>query len=87
MNWCRDVARDEAVRAAEDAAAADRPTLPDHRELPAEVEQMRSMVREHIGAFAELVDVVGRINARLERLEAMMAEQENKGESMTRRMQ
>ena len=85
--WCSDIARDAAVRAAEDAAAANRPTLPDHRELPAAVERLRSRIHKHFGAFNELIDIVREIDARVERLEAMISEQGNKGESMTRRMQ
>jgi hypothetical protein len=89
--WCHDIARDAAVRAAEDAAVADRPTLPDHRELPSAVEHLRSLCHGHFQEFQELVEIVGRINARLERLEAMLpksvsasstVEQENKGQSM-----
>jgi len=89
--WCSDVARDAAVRAAEDAAAAELLTRPDHRELPAAVEYLRSMLHDHLEAFGGLVEIVGRINARLERLEAMFpksvsassaVEQENKGDGM-----
>ena len=82
--WCQDIARDAAVRAAEDAAAADRPRLPDHRDLPAAVEHLRSLCQGHYQDFEELVEIVGRINARLERLEeaSSAVEQENKGESM-----
>ena len=91
--WCSDPSRDEAVRAAEDAAAADRPILPDHRELPAAVEHLRSIVSGHLDDFAELLGVVGRINERVGRLEAMIPktcsatsgpEHENKGDGMGR---
>ena len=42
--WCRDVSRDEAIRAAEDAAAAERTPLPDHRDLPQAVAELRERV-------------------------------------------
>lgn len=42
--WCRDTARDEAIRAAEDAAAAERTPPPDHRDLPQAVAELREMV-------------------------------------------
>jgi hypothetical protein len=89
--WCRDEARDAAVRAAEDAADAKRPTLPDHRDLPAAVEHLRSIVHAHLADSGELIGVVQRINARVERLEGMIPksgsatsapDHENKGESM-----
>ena len=38
--WCSDIARDTAIRAAEDAAASERPPLPDHRELPERVARL-----------------------------------------------
>lgn len=42
--WCRDVSRDKAIRAAEDAAAAERTPMPDHRDLPAAVAELRKRV-------------------------------------------
>ena len=42
--WCSDVARDTAIRAAEDAAAKERPPLPDHRELPERVARLEAAV-------------------------------------------
>jgi len=42
--WCRDVQRDTAIRAAEDAAAAERTPLPDHRDLPKAVAELRERV-------------------------------------------
>jgi hypothetical protein len=89
--WCSDPSRDAALRAAEDAAVADRPTLPDHRELPAAVEHLRSLCHGHFQEFEELVEIVGRINARLEWVEAMIPksvsatsapDHENKGDGM-----
>ena len=43
-SWCRDIPRDEAIRAAEDAAAAERAALPDHRDLPTAVAELRERV-------------------------------------------
>jgi len=40
--WCRDVARDEAVRAAEDAV--ERPAVPDWRDLPERVARLEAMI-------------------------------------------
>ena len=42
--WCSDIARDTAIRAAEDAAASERPALPDHRELPERVARLEVAV-------------------------------------------
>ena len=42
--WCSDVSRDTAIRAAEDAAASERPPLPDHRELPERVARLEAAV-------------------------------------------
>ena len=42
--WCQDVPRDEAVRAAEDAAASERPPVPDHRDLPERVARLEAVV-------------------------------------------
>ncbi len=41
--WCPDVSRDTAVRAAEDAAASERPPLPEWRDLP---ERVAALERE-----------------------------------------
>jgi hypothetical protein len=56
------------------------------RNLSAALEQMRAICHGHYQDFEELVGVVGRINARLERLEEASSgvEQENKGESMAK---
>jgi hypothetical protein len=45
---------------------------------------MRAIFYDHLGDFGDFVNIVGRINARLERLEeaSSTVEQENKGESM-----
>lgn len=51
--WCRDVSRDEAIRRAEDAAAADRTPLPDHRDLPAAVAELRERVAALEDHFAD----------------------------------
>ena len=42
--WCSNVARDTAIRAAENAAASERPSLPDHRELPERVARLEEAV-------------------------------------------
>ena len=42
--WCSDVPRDTAIRAAEDAAASERPATPDHRELPERVARLEAVV-------------------------------------------
>ena len=42
--WCSDIARDTAIRAAEDAAASERPPLPDHRDLPERVARLEAAV-------------------------------------------
>ena len=59
--WCKDVARDEAVRAAEDAV--ERPAVPDWRELPErvaalerEVAALRAPVEAEAKAKAETTD-------------------------------
>ena len=57
--WCRNIARDTAIRAAEDAAASERPPLPDHRELPERVARLESRVNllirdAHLRAEGEL---------------------------------
>ena len=43
-SWCRDIPRDEAIRAAKAGAAASRRPLPDHRDLPAAVAELRERV-------------------------------------------
>ena len=53
--WCSDVPRDTAIRAAEDAAASERPSLPDHRELPKIVAEMREHHSEMIGQLFKRV--------------------------------
>ena len=40
--WCRDLARDTAIRAAEDAAASERPPLPEWRDFPGELAALRA---------------------------------------------
>ena len=42
--WCQDVPRDEAVRAAEDAAASERPPLPEWRDLPERVARLEALL-------------------------------------------
>ena len=42
--WCSNIARDTAIRAAEDAAASERPPLPDHRDLPERVARLEAAV-------------------------------------------
>ena len=59
--WCQNVERDEAVRAAENAAAKGRPTLPDHRDLPERVARLEAIVTETI------VEKLGKFVAWLER--------------------
>jgi len=49
--WCRDVPRDEAVRAAEDAAAV--PAI-QHRDLPDEVALLRASVTDILGRVVRL---------------------------------
>ena len=67
--WCSNVPRDEAVRAAEDAAAASQTPLPDHRELPESFDHLRSILHGHLGDFGELLKVFRRMNKKLESLE------------------
>ena len=67
--WCSNVPRDEAVRAAEDAAAASQTPLPDHRELPESFDHLRSILHGHLGDFGEALKVVRRMNKKLESLE------------------
>jgi hypothetical protein len=61
------------------------------RNLSAALEKMRALFSDHLAEFEDLVAIVGRINARLERLEAMIPksvsassapEHENKGDDM-----
>ena len=42
--WCSNLARDTAIRAAEDAAASERPPVPDHRDLPERVARLEAAV-------------------------------------------
>ena len=42
--WCQDVPRDEAVRAAEDAAAKERQPLPEWRDLPERVARLEALL-------------------------------------------
>lgn len=56
--WCRDVSRDEAIRAAEDAAAAERTPLPDHRDLPQAVKELRERVARLEDHFADASKMV-----------------------------
>ena len=58
--WCSDIARDTAIRAAEDAAASERLPLPDHRELPQIVAEMRE---HHSEMIAQLFKRVARLDA------------------------
>ena len=67
--WCSNIPRDEAVRAAEDAAAASQTPLPDHRELPESFDHLRSILHGHLGDFSEALKVVRRMNKKLESLE------------------
>ena len=53
--WCSDVPRDMAIRAAEDAAASERPPLPEWRELPEIVAEMREHHSEMIGQLFKRV--------------------------------
>ena len=67
--WCSNIPRDEAVRAAEDAAAASQAPLPDHRELPESFDHLRSILHDHLGDFSEALKIVRRMNKKLESLE------------------
>ena len=67
--WCSNIPRDEAVRAAEDAAAASQTPLPDHRELPESFNHLGSILHDHLGDFSEALKIVRRMNKKLESLE------------------
>jgi hypothetical protein len=62
--WCRDVARDEAVRAAEDAATSERPALPDWRDIP----QRLAVLEQEVAAMRAPVVPAAEAEAEVERL-------------------
>ena len=60
--WCRDIARDMAIRAAEDDTASERPPLPDHRELPERVAALERKVAAMRGRAVVHIDADDTIN-------------------------
>ena len=86
-HWCRDIPRDEAVRAAEDNRQGPLPTLEaviagpfadsrgasDWERLRADADHLLRLVHGQTEDFAEVLSVTARIDARVGRLEAMMA--------------
>ena len=104
-SWCKSPARDEAVRASEDGREGPLPTLEDAIGEPfadspgaSETDRLRAdadfllrLANDQTKDFGELLSVVGNIDARVERLEGMMAktgsassavEHETKGDDM-----
>ena len=104
-SWCKSPSRDEAVRAAEDNRPGPLPTLEECIGEPfadspgaSETDRLRAdadfllrLANDQTKDFGELLSVVGNIDARVERLEGMMAktgsassavEHENKGDDM-----
>ena len=104
-SWCCDVPRDEAVRAAEDGRDGPLPTLEeaiaepfaesrgqsDLERLRADADCLLRLFQGQANDFAEVLSVVGRIDARVGRMERMLPkigsstsapEHENKGNDM-----
>lgn len=69
--WCRDPSRDERVRAAENAAASERPPLPDHRELP---ERMSRLECSFHADTTEFRKAIAKCKERLAELGRRMSE-------------
>ena len=105
-HWCKDIERDEAVRAAEDNRPGPLPTLEeaiaeqiaeyrgqsDLERLRADADCLLRLFQGQANDFADVLSVVGRIDARVGRMERMLTktgsstsapEHENNGDGMT----